>query len=361
MTTSHRSRLSPRLLGTVAAVAGLSLAVLYLAGAFGGHRVPPGTHALPPVAIAGDEHVATVRVVPDTVDWPGLVRSRVVANVAPKVLARIQEVRVQMGSVVRGGDPLVILDARDLEARRQQAVAAVRAAEAEAQHAAQEERRVRALFEQQAATQQELDAVTARARASRAAYERARDALAEAETALSETVLRAPFDGVVASRLADPGDLGVPGQPIVVVHDPAALRFEAAVGESCASALVVGESLPIRLDLVPGEVLGRVDELSPQADVHTRTVRVKLVLPEHAGVRPGTYGILQTVCGQHTALLVPSQAVIRRGQLEFVYVRTPEGSVLRHVRSGKLYGDQVEIVSGLEANERVIVPAQKQG
>ncbi len=361
MSQERSRKLSPRLLGAVASVVGLTFVLLYLSGAIGGHKVEPGTTPLPAAVLEGEERLVVARAVPDVVDWPGAVRSRVVANVASRVLARVAEVRVAMGSLVKAGDPLVLLDAQELAAKREQARAAVVAAEADAQHAAQEERRIRALFEQNAATQRDLDAVVARSRAAAAGLQRARDALAEAEVALAETIVRAPFDGVVATRLADPGDLAVPGQPLLVLHDPETLRFEASIGESCSSGLNVGDRLPVRLDQPPRELLGRIEEVSPQADVATRSVRVKLALTDVADVRAGTYGVVQVRCGEHMAALVPAAAIQRRGQLEFVYVRTAEGIRVRQVRSGKAYGDQVEILSGLGAGERVVVPRQARG
>ncbi|MCX8070985.1 MAG: efflux RND transporter periplasmic adaptor subunit [Candidatus Binatia bacterium] len=361
MSAEHTRWVSPRLLGAVGSIVGLAVLLLYLSGAIGGHKVEPGTRPLPPAVLEGTDSVVTVREVPDIIDWPGAVRSRLVANVAPRVLARVAEVHVRMGSPVKVGEPLVTLDAAELAAKREQARAALAAAEAEAQHAAQEERRVRGLFEQNAATKQDLDAIIARSRAASAALQRARDALAEAEVAVSETVLRAPFDGVIASRWADPGDLAVPGQPLVVVHDPATLRFEAAIGESCSAALALGATLRVRLDQPAEELLARLEEISPQAEPTTRTVRVKLGLPEAPEVRPGAYGVVRVPCGQHQAALVPIAALQRRGQLEFVYVRTDGGVVMRQVRSGKTYGDQVEILSGVARGERVVIPRKAQG
>lgn len=354
-------KISPRALGAAGAVVGLVLVLLYLSGAIGGHKVEPGTVALPAAVLEGEEHVAVVRTVTDVVDWPGVVRSRLVANVSARVLARVAEVPVVMGSRVAAGDPLVLLDARELAAKRDQARAAVAAAEADAQHAAQDERRIRALFEQNAATQQDFDAVVARSRAAAAGLQRAREALAEAEVAVGETIVRAPFAGVVATRLVDPGDLAVPGQPLLVVHDPGTLRFEAAIGESCSAALGEGVTLAVRLDQPAREFLGQIEEVSPQADPATRSVRVKLALADAADVRPGAYGVVRVPCGQHEAVLVPAAAIQRRGQLEFVYVRTAEGVRVRQVRSGKSYVDQVEILSGLGAGERVVVARRVRG
>ncbi|GIW44724.1 MAG: acriflavin resistance protein [Candidatus Binatia bacterium] len=361
MTGEHRRTISPRLMGAVTAVLGLIAVLVYLSGAMGGHKVEPGVKPLPPAVIEGEEHPVVTREVPDVVEWPGSVRSRLVANVAPRVLARVAGVHVHMGSSVRAGDPLVSLDARELGAKREQARAAVAAAEADAQLAAQEERRVRALFEQSAATQRDLDAVVARSRAAAAALQRARDALAEAEVALGETVLKAPFDGVVAARLADPGDLAVPGQPLVIVHDPDTLHFEAAIGESCSAGLVLGESLGVRLDQPAREILGRIEEVSPQADSTTRTVRVKLGLGATSDMRPGAFGVVRVTCGQHRAMLVPRTAVQRRGQLEFVYVRGEGGIRVRQVRTGKVFGDAVEVISGISDGDRVVVPRMPRG
>ncbi len=341
-----------------AAFIGLLFLLLYLQGTVGARKVRPG---LVPVPTTGVDlrNVQSVerREVQDVIDWPATVRSRSVANVAPKVMARVLEVRVSTGTAVHRDDVVAVLDDRDLKARAEQAGAALTAAQAHAVQAEADLRRMQTLFRKQASTQQELDAVEARAKGARAQVAQAQDALNEVRVLLGETTLRAPFDGVVAERRVDPGDMAVPGQAVVVIHDPAALRLETNISEACVGALQIGAAVPARVDTPAQDIVARIEEIAPAADPSSRTFLVKAALPPSSNLRPGTFGSLRAPCGAHVALLVPPAAVTRSGQLEAVRVVSDGGVRTRNVRTGKIYGDRVEVLSGLQEGEKVIVAA----
>jgi RND family efflux transporter MFP subunit len=340
------------------AVAALVLMLLYLQGTIGGHKIAPGTVPMPSTAgVAAAAATVERREVEDIVDWPGTVRSRTVAGIAPKVMARVLDVRVTAGTLVKQGDVLAVLDDRDVRARVEQARAALAAVEAQARQADADVRRARTLFQKQASTQQDLDAAEARAKATRAQVAQARDAVAEAEVMLGETTVRAPFDGVVAERLVDPGDTITPGRTVVSMHDPQSLRLEADVGERCAAGLAVGRDVAVRFETLGREIPARIEVMAPAADPQTRTFLVKAALPAEPDLRPGIFGTLRVACGSHMALLVPPTAVTRTGQLETVRVLVDGEPRVRHVRTGKVYGDRLEVLSGLQEGERVMVEA----
>ncbi len=339
-----------------AGLIGLIFLLLYLQGSVGARKVRPGR--IPSPTAAGElRNVQSVekREVQDGIDWPATVRSRSVANVAPKVMARVLEVRVSTGTAVRRDDVIAVLDDRDLKARAEQAGAALSAAQAQATQAEADLRRMQTLFRKQATTQQELDAVEARAKGARAQVDQARDGLNEVQVLLGETTVRAPFDGVVAERRVDPGDMAVPGQALVVIHDPAALRLETNVSESCVGALRIGAAVPARVDSPAQDIIAHIEEIAPAADPSSRTFLVKAALPALPMLRPGTFGSLRAPCGAHVALLVPPAAVTRSGQLEAVRVVIDGSLRTRSVRTGKTYGDRVEVLSGLQEGEKVIV------
>lgn len=353
---SRSTRLPLKLLMAAAGVFSLIAMLLYLEGAFSADKVAPGVVPVPPAAEpAGKAVRVEQREVEDQVDWPATVSSRLVANLAPKVMARVLEVRVTAGAAVRQGDVIAVLDDRDARARSQQAAAALNAAEAQAVQAEADWQRARTLLQKQAGTQQDLEMAEARAKSARAQAAQARDALLETQVMLGETTLRAPFDGVVGVRLADPGDMAVPGQPIAVLHDPGSLRLEANLSERCAGGLAIGAPVAVRLGEPPVDMTAHVEEIATVADPQSRTRLVKAGLPPRADVRPGMFATLRFACGTHTALLVPTQGVRRTGQLESVRVLVEGSPHLRNVRTGKTYGAQIEVLSGLKAGETVLV------
>jgi len=343
----------------IAAVLGIMALVGLLAWLAGGrsHESSPSTHGPADLPVpAGAAVSAERREVEDFIDVPATVTSRQVANVAPRIMARVLDVRVATGSLVRRGDVIATLDDRDARARADQARAAVAAAQAQFAQADADLSRARTLFGKRAMTHQDLDAAEARAAGARAGLARARDALAEAHVALGENVVRAPFDGVVGSRLVDPGDMAAPGRTIVVLHDPASLRIEADVPERCARSLAIGEEWSIRLGEAGSEpsLRARVDEIAPIADPRSRTLRAKAHVEASAGLRPGAFAVASVACGRHEAILVPPSAVRRAGQLETVLVVGPSGARSRTVRTGKRHGDRVEILSGLSGGEALV-------
>lgn len=337
-------------------VAALGFLLLYLQGTFGGGKVAPGI--LPPTGRAADPGSRAVSVlrreIDDVLEWPGTVRSRTEAQVAPKLLARIREIRVDVGMDVKAGDVLAVLDDRDLTSKVEQAKAVLGAAEAQAAQSDADHRRVKTLFEKEAATGRDLEAAEARAKSARAQVDQARQAVAEAEVLHSESILRAPFEGVVTGKWAQPGDTAVPGRPVVTLQDPRHLRLEAHVPESCARKAALGMEVRVRIDSIGRETTARIEEIAPVADPESRTFLLKASLSAGEGIRPGTFGRFIQPCGKRTALLVPASSISRAGQLELVRV-VENGEVLtRHVRTGKRHGDLVEILSGLRDRERIL-------
>jgi RND family efflux transporter MFP subunit len=271
----------------------------------------------------------------------GTVRARQRASIEAKISGRIDSVLVAPGHPVKTGDLLVRLDAREIKARLDQAVAAREQAEGDL-------KRFVALFKSQTISQAEFDAIQSRARIARAAA-------AEAETTLGQANVLAPFDGVVTRKFAEVGDLAAPGRALLEVEDPSALRFEADVPETAAGRMAPGVRLPVRVAGLDRDLEGVVGEISPAIDPASRTFLVKLDLPPVEGLRIGQFGRVAVPVGETTTLRLPAPAVLRRGQMELVFVVVDGRAWLRLVKSGKRFGDDVELVSGLEAGEVVVV------
>lgn len=337
------------------AIAALIVLLLYMLGMIGHSKTPPGSTALQQQSLdALDKAVVISKVVDDVLSWPGTVRSRTEAKIAPRVTARIMEITVNAGDKVKKGDIIARLDQKALRAQKL-AAADLAAARADWQRALADERRIRSLFAKQAATKETFDRVVAQARAAKARVDAASSALHEISINLAETTLKAPFDGVIVERLKEPGDMGLAGVPIVVIHNSAALRLETAVPTQCALHLQLGARVPVRIETLPEMMTAEIDEITPEVDPETRTILIKATLPLEKKLQPGLFGWLDQACSRHTALLIPARAVRRIGQLEIVKVLVNDRPLTRHVRTGKRHGDLVEIQSGLRESETVII------
>jgi RND family efflux transporter MFP subunit len=276
-----------------------------------------------------------------TEDVVGTVRPQLSASIEGKVSGRIEEMRVVPGQMVKTGELLAKLDAREIQARLDQTSAALQQAESDFKRAAD-------LLQQKILSQSEYDGAQSRFRVAEATQ-------AEAKTMLGYTKILAPFDGVITRKLADVGDLAMPGKPLMQMENPARLRLDADVPEALISNVKLGDSLAVRVAAATGEITGVVSEMSPAADPNSRTYLVKLDLPESVNLRSGQFGRVAVPVGEVDSIRVPAATVVQRGQMEMVFVAVSGHAQLRLVKTGRRSAGEIEIVSGLNAGEPVVV------
>mgnify|MGYP006292345623 CR=1 FL=1 len=347
---------SKKLVGAGVAAAVLGVAVAYQMGAFSGASYGPDSEVPSAEEARAPAETATARAEPVTRYFSavGTVTARERSRIAPRIRGTVVEVRVRAGDRVERGDLLVRLEAETTEAKVGQAQQQLEAARAERERAEQDLERFEALFEKDAATERRLEQVRAAYRSALAAERRAREGLNEAETVRSRTVLRAPSDGQVVNRLVDPGDLALPGKPVVVLQTPGSLRLSAFVREGLAMRVDLGDELRAEVPAADFEGQAPVEEVVPSVDPKSRAFEVKVSLPDAEALMPGMFGRVFIPEGRDEGVFVPPEAVRRVGQLELVRARTKDGRwALRHVTTGRRRGDRVEVLSGLAGGEVV--------
>jgi RND family efflux transporter MFP subunit len=318
----------------------LASATLLLAGC--GRK--PDTHpASQPVLATAQVQVqrAESRKRATTEEVVGTIQAKRHATLEAKLSGRIDKMPVLLGQAVKAGELVARLDAAEIKARMEQAEAALQQAE-------RDWRRTAALFDQQAATRTDYDAADSR-------YRMAKAAVAEAQAMMGYVEILAPFAGVVTKKWADVGDLAAPGKPLIGIEDPSMLQLEADVPDAIASSIQQNARLAIQVDSLKGELAGTVMEIAPTADPASRTFRVKLDLPQTAGLRSGQFARLIVPVGESNSVRVPTSAVVVRGQLEIVFVVTDQRAQLHLVKTGRTIGDEIEILAGLNSGESVVV------
>ncbi len=269
---------------------------------------------------------------------PGEVRAADRAVLAAKVAGHVQELAVKLGQDVRAGDVLVRLSAPELVAQVERARTALAQAERELG-------RDRDLKKGGVTTDDAVRTGEERVRAVQAA-------LAEAEAVLAYTEIKAPFDGRVAARPVNLGDLAMPGQALIVTDRSGAGEVLARVPEAQARRLSLGDALTVAADAE--RVAVSVTEIAAAADAATRTVEVVLALPEGSAWRPGRFVSVEVLEGDVLKRFVPVTAVRAFGQVESVLVVSDGRARLRIVQTGRSDGGQVEILSGVEPGEVVV-------
>ncbi|MFH1059609.1 MAG: efflux RND transporter periplasmic adaptor subunit [Pseudomonadota bacterium] len=345
-----------RVLIWVAGLAALFAIVLYSAGVLTPGKVPPGREA-PPAAAAPAAAPATATaervMVPEVYEATGSVRPLTEISLAAQVPARIQSIAVRAGAMVQAGQVLAVLDDAQFRARLEQARQGLRAAQAGLERARSEQARVQGFAAAQAATPQQLEQAVAAFRAAEAGAKAAAQAVTGAEIALGYTQVKAPSAGQVVRRLAEPGDLALPGRPLLILQSQGRWRLEALVREGLIGRVQPGQKLRVALPALGREVEATVAEVAPAADQATRSFVVKADLAPAPDLNTGMFGRLLVAVGERPAVLAPRAAVMHIGQLEAVRLREGDGWRRVYVRTGRMHGERVEVLSGLRGGEEL--------
>ncbi|WP_319776864.1 efflux RND transporter periplasmic adaptor subunit [Maridesulfovibrio sp.] len=362
--------------------AAIMFMVLWMTGSFESAMIEKG-RIVPTRSKAGPAVTAVAEsvVVPVVYEAVGTVRPETETSIEAQVTGKVRKVLVHSGQKVRKGDQLIVLDDREFktrlesaeqglksaEASERQAREGINAARAEADTVTATWKRMKKLFEDKVATQDELDRVEANYLKAKAALAQAGDGLDAASAGvrqarkgveaahinLSYTIISAPADGEVAKRMVEPGDLAFPGKPLMLIQTGGTLRLEALVRESVIGQVRVGQKFAVDIEALGEGAEAVVEEVVPSADPLTRTFLVKAGIDPLPGLYPGMFGRLLIPVAKKQVVLVPARAVSRVGQLQTVLVQSGGNWELVYVRSGASHGDKLEILSGLRGNETV--------
>jgi RND family efflux transporter MFP subunit len=350
----------------------------------------------PPPALASV--AVALATAPRAAGYDGVVEALRQTVVAAQVPGAIVALQVKVGDRVRAGQVLLRLDARAAEQQAGAAAAQVQAARAAQDVATKEFERQKLLHQKDYISQAALDRAEAQYRSALAQAAAQQATAGAARTESGFYLVKAPYEGIVSEVAVVLGDMAMPGRPLLTLYDPAALRVTAAVPQTVALRLAAGAAVQAELPAagaagttgaagaagttgaagaaaaLPGNTGGRIQPLRwqvlPALDPATHTVQVRLDLPAGTAAAPGMFarvwlpGATSTGTGavngaDAARLSVPARAVVRRAELTGVYVIAPDGRpLLRQVRLGPTNGDQVEVLSGLAAGERVALDPQ---
>jgi membrane fusion protein (multidrug efflux system) len=346
--------------------AGLALAALggflaWMGGAFH-EKVPPGVVPVERPKLGGRTVVTAERTSsPETVTAVGSVQPRRKTDVASQLLASVREVNARPGDRVKAGQVLVTLDDRELLAQHREASASLAAADADLVTRRAEYQRTKSSFDRGGVSAEDLNKTEGAFRVAETQVRRAKETIGRIEILITYTRISASTDGLVSERFAEPGDLATPGKPILSVYDPNDLELQVSVPESLSAGVGVGQALDVRIDALNLATAARVREVVPQAQQASRSVMVKLAMPQSASnpLLPGMFGRALIPVGRADRLWLPEVAVQKHGQLDLVDVVGEDGTLARRfVRVGREAAGKVEILSGLAPGERVALPAK---
>ena len=322
------------------------------------------------------------------------------AEVAAEIAGRVVATPVERGTLVGAGDSLIQIASTEVEAQAREAqanaaqiearlgidggaafnverVPEVANAKAAYELAKNEFSRAQRLYEGKLLSQSDFDQRSAQMEATERQYDVARNGAAQqfqalmgararvtvAQKALADTVVRAPFAGAVGERFVSVGDYVTRGTKVasVVRIDP--LRVELTVPEQYVSAVATGRAVNFEVDAYPRETFtGQVRYVSPSVTASTRALTLEAIVPNPTGrLKPGFFATARIEeAEKRPGILVPSAAVRTVAGTARVFVIAADRAEERVVMTGQAVGDQIEIVSGLKAGERLAANAVNQ-
>ncbi|SJZ70177.1 efflux RND transporter periplasmic adaptor subunit [Consotaella salsifontis] len=295
----------------------------------------------------------------DEQGFSGTIAPRYETNLAFRTLGRIVSRAVDVGEEVKKDQEVAAIDAETLSATVRQAKAQVASARAQADNAAASAERARRLFEEKTVSSAELESANQSKSTADAALERAEAELAKAENALTYAVLTAPYDGVVTQVSLDVGEVAAAGQPVMTIARTDVREAVVDIPTDELDGIKVADRFRVRLQTDPTMATeGSVREIAPEADAATRSNRVRILLDQPPpGFRLGALIRAFPVRSSDDLIRVPQTAVLEEGGEAYVWVVPPKASTVekRKVSLGERRGDVVEVVSGLNEGETVVI------
>ena len=305
------------------------------------------------------EGVKVISIAPSVVDevyeTTGNVRSDRESLVASRAMGVVTSVLVQEGDAVKAGQLLLTIDDRDASQKAQAAGMALESAKQNKLLSETTWQRYKNLFDEKALSRQEMDQVETQKKVAQAEYERAKAMADEAKTYQSFTRVKAPVSGRVTQKRIDAGSMASPGMPLLVIEQSGSFYVEAAVDERLAGKIKPGMEAELIVESAGQSLRTTVRQVLTSIDPLSRTFVVK-IHPGDIAARSGLFVRVRMPVGKKEAIVVPSGAVVHKGQLTGVYAVDDRGTITyRLVRAGAAYGGNTEILSGLVAGDRVIV------
>ncbi len=391
--------MTPRPLCQLAAVA------LFAAAAVSGcgQAAPAGKPAPVPASPVAAREVSVTSVAlqawPRTVRVQGSLLAFENATIGSKLSGRVESVEVDLGSVVKKGQPLVVLDRSELDLRvhlaqsqLQQACAAVALTPTDDESQLKLENAAPVMLEQamldeansalergkplvasRGITPSQLDALVAQVRAGEARLNSAlnsvreqvaligvrRSELAIAQQQLADAHILAPFDGVVDERRISPGEYVQVGQAVVTLIRSDRLRYTAGVPENKAADIRLGQQVVLQINGVKDPPPAKVSRVSPIVMQTSRSVRIEADVPnEPAKLQAGLFAEADVVVDPRAqALAVPTSAVSRFAGVQKIW-QVSDGTARQiTVRTGREIAERIEILSGLRPGDQIITDA----
>lgn len=294
----------------------------------------------------------------------GKVQASNSAELSTRMMGYVTNVYVNVGDKVQKGQLLLTINNSDLQAKRAQVNANITEATVAYQNAEKDYQRFSNLLAQNSASQKEMDDMSARYNMAKARLEAAKQMKNEINAQFAYANIKAPFAGTIINKFIEKGNMANPGVPLLAIENPKKLEVTALVPESDISKIKNQTKVNVTIKSIDKMVTGTVTEVSTSAKNTGGQYLVKIDLDAtDTKILSGMFATVQFPVEKTqeatNTILIPKSALIHQGQLSGIYtVSQSNTALLRWLRLGRTFGDQIEVLSGLTTNEKYIVSAE---
>jgi RND family efflux transporter MFP subunit len=297
----------------------------------------------------------------------GKIQAEKFVTVSTRIMGYLTNVRAEVGDKVQKGQVLAAINSNEIKAKMAQADAGITEAKAGLKNIEKDFARIQALYKKKSATQKELDDITTHREMTLAKIKQAEEMKNEAMTMYSYATIRAPFSGVITEKHIHSGDLANPGRPLFTVEATNAYQAAVLVPESIFPTLKKGDEVKVFIKSNNQELTGKISELSRSSVRTGGQYLTKIDLdkkalkdtPLYSGMYLKVLFPQKNQSTKNKKVLVNQNALVKQGQLTGIYTKSENNTaILRWIRLGKTYGDQVEVLSGLALGEQYIASAE---
>jgi len=328
-----------------------------------------GTKEEPKVPVALDPvKVEVLKVAsPDGVsvlNFNGKIAAANSANISTRMMGFVDQMNVKVGESVKKGQLLMVINNADLQAKSAQVKAAITAAEAGFENAEKDYKRFQSLMKSNSISQKEMDDMSTRYQLMKSQLEGAKQQQSEVNAQLQYVNLKAPFDGVITNRFIEVGDMANPGMPLLGIEQPGKMEVTAMVPESDIQSVKQGAEAVVYINSIDTELKGIITEVSSSSKNTGGQYAIRVMITDNnLKVRSGMYATVSATvengAAVHSALTIPQEAIVTRGQLSGVYTVSQQNTaILRWLKLGQIADGKVEVLSGLLSGEQLILSSE---
>ncbi len=307
---------------------------------------------------------AIIGTIENKVNYTGNVEGIFEAVIISQTSGTILKENVKVGDRCSAGQTLYVVENEMQKANVEQAKAQVLAAETNYEKAQNDYKRVEKLYEERVATKDNLELSQLNVKSALASLKGAQAGLKVAEKQLADTYISSTFSGKLGSKKVNVGSTVAPGTEIGKVVDDSRLKVMIMVSENDIAKLKSGQKVTIKVDAIPGKVFeGKISTVGSATDKESRSYQAEVLIDntKNSEIKSGMFARCEIVADtKNDALIIPEKAVISNNDgTDQVYVVEGNRAVLKNVTLGIRTNTTCEILSGIQAKDKVIITGQQ--